>query len=94
MPPLHLMLLKLMLWLGLCLPHQSRWKSGRKKFNGDFVLRPKLMNSPSSKSKNTAVFKSVKKKKLVLHQKGTCFSFYNKNIINCIQKGFISLILF
>jgi hypothetical protein len=37
------MLLKLMLGLGLCLPHQLM---RRKKVNGDFVLRPKLMNSP------------------------------------------------
>jgi hypothetical protein len=55
MPPLHLMLFKLMLWLGLCLPHQLR----RKKFNGDFVLRPKPMNSPVIIGKNIADFKEV-----------------------------------
>jgi len=26
MPPLHLMLLKLMLWLDMCIPHQLRRK--------------------------------------------------------------------
>ena len=31
-----------------------------KNVNGDFVLRPKLMNSPFSICKNTAGFKSVK----------------------------------
>jgi len=59
MPPLHLMLLKLMHWLGLCLPHHPPWAE-EKNVNGDFVLRPKHMNDPVSIGKNTGGFKSVK----------------------------------
>ncbi len=34
---------KLVLWLGLCLPHHPPWAE-KKKVNGDVVLRPRLMN--------------------------------------------------
>jgi hypothetical protein len=45
MPPLHLMLLKLLLRLGLCVPHHPPWAE-KKKVNGDVVLRPKNMIIP------------------------------------------------
>ena len=42
------------------MPNAPSALGGGKKVNGDFVLRPKLMNDPVSVGINTGGFKSVK----------------------------------
>ena len=59
MPPLRLLLRKSVSRLGLSLPHHPP-RAEEKNVNGDFVLRPKLMNNPVIIGKNTAGFKVVK----------------------------------
>ncbi len=49
----------LVLRLCLCLPHHPPWAE-EKNVNGDFVLRPKLMNNPVCIGINTAGLKSLK----------------------------------